>query len=259
MSSRAFAISDDDAADLNRLKARVGLSGPDFETWPLNLEHVQNLFNGSVQTETGKNWTRPYLTMVANDHAENRRFVSELMTGGYLEQICNKTKRVPFGIRRLRVYFIGSISRYLMGNFPRQVKKLRKSCVRLKYDLSMQQLQEEVFPKTLALLNPFLDAVKSGISVKTFEAVAMGVPVVTSLAGFRGLEQCGRRLDKAGLLTPSTAPGYVDFISNRLVDPESAAQFSSTQRDILRGCVAEQRAEKKGVCMMKRGRGRQAA
>jgi hypothetical protein len=259
VSSRAIAISEEDAADLNRFKARLGLPGPDFEAWPLNLDHMQNLFNASAQAEIRDNWTQPYLTMVANDHAENRRFVSELLTGGYLQQICDKTKGVAFGIRRLKIYFVGSISWYMVGSFPGQVAKLRKSCVRLKHDVSMQQLQEEIMPKTIALLNPFLEVVKSGVSVKTFQAVAMGVPIVTSMAGFRGLEECGKRLNKAGLLASGTASGYVDLISNRLVDPEKAAQFSLMQRDILRACVTEQRSQKQNACMMKRSRGNQTA
>jgi len=259
VSSRAMSISEVDAADLNRMKTRLKLPGPDFEAWPLNLEHVEDLFNSSIQTETPGNWTQPYLTMVANDHAENRRFVSELISGGYLDEICNKTKAVPWGIRRLKVVFVGTISWYMMSQFPGKMAKLRKSCVRTKMEVSMEQLQRDIMPKTLAILNPFLGAVNSGISVKTFEAVAMGVPIVTSMAGFRGLEECGKRLNKAGLLAPGTAAGYVDLINTKLVDPANAAKFRSMQRDLLHACVVEQKAEMQNACKTKSGRGSQVA
>mmetsp|Transcript_88985 Transcript_88985/g.235395 ORF Transcript_88985/g.235395 Transcript_88985/m.235395 type:complete len:464 (+) Transcript_88985:66-1457(+) len=259
VSSRAMSISDVDAAELNRMKSRLGLPGPDFEAWPLNLEHVEDLFNSSIQTETPQNWTQPYLTMVANDHAENQRFVTELIRGGYLDEICNKTKGVQRGIRRLKVVFVGTISWYMMKRFPDDMARLRKACVRLKVEVSMEQLQSDIMPKTLAILNPFLSVVNSGISVKTFEAVAVGVPIVTSMAGFRGLEECGKRLNKAGLLAPGTAAGYVDLINTKLVDPANAAKFRSMQRDLLRTCVVEQKAEMQNACKAKSGRGSQVA
>ncbi|CAK0878304.1 unnamed protein product [Prorocentrum cordatum] len=259
VSSRAMSISDVDAAELNRMKSRLGLPGPDFEAWPLNLEHVEELFSSSLQAEIPQNWTQPYLTMVANDHAENRRFVSELVSGGHLDEICDKTEAVPSGIRRLKVVFVGAISRYMMSKFPGKMARLRKSCVLMKMEVSMEQLQRDIMPQTLALLNPFLDTVNSGISVKTFEAVAMGVPIVTSMAGFRGLEECGKRLERAGLLASGTAAGYVDLISTKLVDPEKAAKFRSMQRDLLHTCVVEQKAEWQNACVTKIGRGSQVA
>jgi hypothetical protein len=247
VSSRAMAISQSDADELNRLKAHDGLSGPDFEAWPLNLEQVGNLFSRSPRTEPEADKT--YLTMVGNDHAENRRFVSELVTGGHLHDICNSTGAI---LRRgakykfFQVYFIGTIARFLQITFPDEVAQLRQSCLRLRYEVSMEHLEERILPNTVAILNPFLETVKSGISVKTFEAVAMGVPIVTSVAGFRGLEECGDRLNRAGLLSTNTAAGFVDLIKNKLANPNST--FVSKQRDIMRTCVIEQKMSEDELC-----------
>jgi hypothetical protein len=110
----------------------------------------------------------------------------------------------------------------------------------------MEHLEERILPNTVAILNPFLETVKSGISVKTFEAVAMGVPIVTSVAGFRGLEECGDRLNRAGLLSTNTAAGFVDLIKNKLANPNST--FVSKQRDIMRTCVIEQKMSEDELC-----------
>jgi hypothetical protein len=240
VSSRAMSISARDAAELNRLKASEEIPGPSFETWPLSLEQVGNLFNRSNLPKTVEGESETYLTMVANDHAENRRFVSELVTGGHLEQICSLRS---IGARALKVCFVGSIARYIQMTYPREVSRLQRYCLRLKYEISTQQLEEKIFPMTVAILNPFLETVNSGISVKTFESVAMGMPIVTSMAGFRGLEECGTRLDQAGLLATNTAAGYVDVIKNKLVNPETSLAFTAMQQQIMRTCVAEQKRE----------------
>jgi len=52
VSSRAMAISQSDADELNRLKARDGLPGPRFEVWPLHLEQVGNLFSRGSRRES---------------------------------------------------------------------------------------------------------------------------------------------------------------------------------------------------------------
>jgi len=252
VSSRAMAISQSDADELNRLKARDELSGPRFEAWPLHLEQVANLFSRGPRRESEADGSATYLTMVANDHAENRRFVSELVTGGHLNDICNSTgailSRRGAKYKFFQVYFIGTIARFLQGTFPNEVAELKQSCVRLRYEISMEHFEERILPNTVAILNPFLETVKSGISVKTFEAVAMGVPIITSLAGFRGLEECGARLDQAGLLSVNTAAGFVDLIKNKLANPETSSTFVSMQRDIMRACVVEQRRSEEGSC-----------
>lgn len=246
VSSRAMAISQRDADELNRLKARDGLSGPDFEAWPLHLEQMGKLFSRSPRTESEAENSATYLTMVGNDHAENRRFVSELVTGGHLDDICNSTGAIlarGSTYKFFQIYFVGTIARFLQGAFPDEVAQLKQSCVRLRYEVSMEHLEERILPNTVAILNPFLETVESGISVKTFEAVAMGIPIVTSMAGFRGLEDCGARLDQAGLLATNTAAGYVDVIRNKLLNPEASLAFAAMQREIMRTCVAEQSRE----------------
>jgi len=240
VSSRAMSISAKDAIELNRLKASEAIPGPSFETWPLNLDQVRNLFNRSNMPKTGEGESERYLTMVGNDHAENRRFVSELVTGGHLERICSLRSAGALG---LKVLFAGSIARYISDTYPGEASRLQSSCLRLKYEISAQQLEDTILPITAAILNPFLGTVNSGISVKTFEAVAMGMPIVTSMAGFRGLEECGARLDHAGLLATSTAAGYVDIIKNMLVSPEAYLAFAAMQQEIMRTCVAEQKRE----------------
>merc|ERR1719293_551859 len=88
-----------------------------------------------------------------------------------------------------------------------------KGCVRLKHDVSMHRMQNDILPKSVAILNPFLEEIPSGISVKTYEAVATCMPLVTSLEGFRGLEDCASKMQSAGLLARSTVPGYERFIT----------------------------------------------
>jgi len=252
VSSRAMAISQSDADELNRLKAHDGLSGPDFEAWPLRLEQVGNLFNRSQSRESeSDDSSATYLTMVGNDHAENRRFVSELVTGGHLTDICNSTGAILARggkYKFFQIYFVGTIARFLQITFPDEVAQLKQSCLRLRYEISMEQFEERILPNTVAILNPFLETVQSGISVKTFEAVAMGLPIVTSVAGFRGLEECGERLSQAGLLSTNTAAGFVDIIKNKLANPETSSTFVSTQRDIMRTCVTEQKRSEEGWC-----------
>jgi len=211
------------------------------------------LFNRSAwsQTEREEEGSKTYLTMVANDHAENRKFVSELVTGGHLERICNFTQEITgIGSQQMKIYFIGNIARFVKFNFPDQVSRLSSEtgCLRFKFDISMKQLEERILPNTAAILNPFLETINSGISVKTFEAVAMGIPIVTSIAGFRGLEKCGARLNEAGLLATNSASGYVDLIRNKLVNPEVSFAFTQMQQSIMRTCVAEQKEEMKDLC-----------
>jgi len=249
VSNRAMSISASDALELNRLKASEKIPGPSFEAWPLSLEQVEALFNRSARSTTDEDAPQTYLTMVANDHAENRKFVSELVTGGHLERICNLTRSITgIGAQEMKVYFIGNIARYVKFTFPEEVSRLKDSCLRFKYEITMKQLEERVLPNTVAILNPFLETLNSGISVKTFEAVAMGIPIVTSMAGFRGLEKCGARLNEAGLLATNTAAGYVDIIRNKLINPEVSSSFTQMQQNIMRACVAEQKQDMKDLC-----------
>jgi len=216
----------------------------------MSLEQVRKLFPESVVNEStservGNTHEEAYITLIANDHQQNRRFVSELLTTGALKRICDSISGLPEGTRRPLVLFVGTIAWYLTQQYADLVRDLRlNGCVRIKREVSMQQLQHDILPKSVAILNPFLEEIPSGISVKTYEAVATCMPLVTSLEGFRGLEDCASKMQSAGLLARSTVPGYERFITERLLDPVNASLFRRTSTKIMSTCLEQGSAKK---------------
>jgi len=252
-SSQAYALTQSDASALNQLKASNGIKGPDFEVWPMRLEQVRKLFPNNVVSETtsdhvGENLK--YITMIANNNHQNSIFIKRLMNSGGLKRICDSIWALPKSAKRPQIFFVGTIAKWMQDEFKDSIKDLRGSnnvgCVRFEDDVTMDRMND-ILHRSIAVLNPFVREIPSGISVKTYEAVATGMPLLTSLEGFRGIEDCASKMQNANLLVPSTVQGYVKFIKEHILDPVKATEFRRNSTRVMSTCLNSDSTKKSKI------------
>merc|ERR1712183_766486 len=89
--------------------------------------------------------------------------------------------------------------------------------------------------------NPFLISIASGISVKTYEAMSQGFPIVTSSHGLAGL---GNIKDCKKLPMPNdpSSPGQLaSFFLKHVVDDKGYKAFVRKMKHVSRSCLKGQK------------------
>merc|ERR1719220_371441 len=168
--------------------------------------------------------------MVANDHAVNREFTARLFSLGVAREWCRKF---------VTLLFVGTISNYV-GELARSHLGLPDGCIVAAGVQSRRVLAQQILPRTLALLNPFWRDLKSGISVKSYDAVAAGIPLVTSVHGLRGLKSCGAPKLALGAKEADDESQYIDFVERLLFNPDNYALLAEAVLQLRNNCTTEQ-------------------
>jgi len=228
---QVFTLTDTDAALVEGLLRLPGVPAPDgpVRAWPLRLGHLVRL--QQEQAENGdKLQNRTFLTMVANDHAANKEFTERLFSTGAVNRWCE---------RAATVMFVGTIGSFVNGIRP-QYPGLPDDCVVSAGVQSDRVLAQHIMPRTLAVINPFWRDLRSGVSVKSFEALAAGVPFVTSVFGLRGLEDCGP-LDLAlGAKQADDVEEYVDYVERLVLRAPMYSLLTAKVQRLRSACAAQQ-------------------
>lgn len=241
VASRVFTLTDVDAELVADLFQRHSITdmGP-VRAWPLRLQRLEMLqreeqlaLGGDPSSAYFLSERRVYLTMVANDHVANREFTERLFSSGVADRWCKKS---------LTLMFVGTISDYVASLRP-FYPGLPSSCVLTVGVQSRTVLAQRILPRTLAILNPFWRDLRSGISVKSYEALAAGVPLVTSVHGLRGLEFCGAPKLALGLKEADDVAQYADFVDRLLLDQKNYGLLTAEVLRLRTACAAQQEAD----------------
>lgn len=184
-----------------------------IDVWPLRLRHLTRLkFALEEQRKKVMDESKFHFTVVADRHKVNQDMTNRMFEGGMLEKLCAIAN----------VHFVGNIK----GHIEILMKDNGKfaNCVRFNKKMRDAKLVTEVLSKTLAIVNPFFYDVGTGISVRSYEAIAAAIPVITSDFGLRGLEACG---DYAfGVKNPDAdnVKAYMLPLSGTIGSPQSLYQ-----------------------------------
>jgi hypothetical protein len=263
VSSRAAALTSMDRDLFNKIKRDSAIDGPNFRVWPMRLEKLSALAASNRPGAPERSYkptsrcdaSKKYLTITANKHLENVKFVREFFISGGLEKVCagidnlhaqgHSSKSTP------KVLFVGGICSYIEESLGKQLRSLRarhSSCVELRGEVSTFDLYHEIYPQSRAVVNPIPSVLTTGISVKTYQSIALQVPLITSQNGLRGLEHCRAELDSRRLLALESPLHYSDLIVSRLLDSKDACEFQQQYLRTLATCLNKTtRAQKKLV------------
>jgi len=263
VSSRAAALTSMDRDLFNKIKRDSAIDGPDFGVWPMRLEKLSALaasnrpgaLERSYKSTTRCDTSKKYFTITANKHLENIKFVREFFISGGLEKVCagidSLHSQEPSSTSHPKVLFVGGICSYIEESLEKQLRSLRArhgNCVELRGEVSTFDLYHEIFPQSRAVVNPIPSVLTTGISVKTYQSVALRVPLITSQNGLRGLEHCRAGLEARQLLALESPLDYSDMIVRRLLNASAACEFQQQYLRTLATCINKTtRAQKRLV------------
>jgi hypothetical protein len=247
----------------NKIKRDSAIDGPNFRVWPMRLEKLSALATSnrpgaperSYKSTSRCEASKKYLTITGNKHLENVKFVRQFFVSGGLDKVCagidnlhsqgHSSKSTP------KVLFVGGICSYIEESLGKQLSSLRarhSNCVELRGAVSTFDLYHEIFPRSRAVINPIPSILTTGISVKTYQSIALQVPLITSQNGLRGLEHCRAELDSRQLLALESPLHYSDMIVSRLLDSNASCEFQQQYFRTLATCINKtKRAQKKLV------------
>jgi len=232
VSRRVITLTEADARATLEAMQRYGIPAPGpVMAWPLRLRHLTRL-RAEEAAGVNKTLDRKYLTMVANDHNVNDDFLAQFFASGVIERLCAGGAVLVF------VGAIGDFVNFVRPLFPH----VGKDCLYTEGLLSGMALERFVMPKTLAMLNPYFEDLGTGISVKSYEALAAAMPVVTSVHGLRGLEDCGAT--SAGVVLPpkdaDDPDAYARFVEGRVLNATEYPKLVDQVRRLRADCVSMQ-------------------
>jgi hypothetical protein len=148
----------------------------------------------------------------------------------------------------VRVVFAGEISNFIEDKILKNVsiKKFPEyDCVDLRGKVSDSEFKDDIVPTTRAVLNPFLEKVQSGISVKSWEAIANTLPLITSKEGLHGLGCAEKTLSRSGHLykrdTPGETKNFMDFVVKNALNPRRYLKWVSKVKEARAKCLAQQK------------------
>lgn len=227
-----------------------GIRNVNVPVWPMRIRGLSELLPSqgfdaqSVISDTmtqllltpgHMNIGRKYITMVANNHVVNRQNVGKLFKSGAVARICDavRLKRSP-----VKLLFLGGIA----NEARTLVNATRGStdCVEV-VDKFVQEedLRSSILPNTRAVLNPFFFDVRSGISVKTYEAIMGGYPFITSKFGLHGLldiQGCSFQTPQ----DPENLDDFASFVVQNVVEDSGYRRFIRQFSAASKTCIQRQ-------------------
>lgn len=228
ISKQIFTLTSQDADNVRSDLQKLWLAGPPVKVWPMRMSELARLFPQRAPMKTMHTRT---LTMIASTHPANWQIIKDLLVSGALEKIC----KLGHG---LRVAFVGSIARF--RPLDSVGHKGTYNCVKIYGGLPDTVLTGQIMPKTVAILNPIMTPIASGITVKSYEAIALGIPIITSAHGLLGLEECARQpLLNAGLLLDAARidDTLVDFVRRYVDDRNGYKVLENVTRSLASRCI----------------------
>jgi hypothetical protein len=254
-SIRNFAITQSDAANMNLERMPVALVSQPFAVWPLRMSQLLQLMPERSKTPPEE---RHFLLMLGTAHPHNLAFINMWFDRGGMDSFCRIVAGAALPGARMtndrgsasssrvftassKVLFGGEIAKYIKDSIFVTEEQMShySDCVELRDSVSDEELQQQIIPHTRAIFNPVLDNIGSGVSIKSYEAIANGLPLVTSSHGLNGLEECVvSPLLAAGFLPHSDSiTDYIDFISTHILEKEAYLEVFSKVGTLAQACV----------------------
>mmetsp|Transcript_84730 Transcript_84730/g.159677 ORF Transcript_84730/g.159677 Transcript_84730/m.159677 type:complete len:1370 (-) Transcript_84730:28-4137(-) len=241
-----IALTPEDAASLDlyqrRLQGIAMAKRRQTSVWPLRLRTMGKLLGTEQQqmhlVNSNRQKVRKYLTMLGNNNQVNQENVKVLFESGALRRLCDAVK---LRNSTLQFLFIGGISHFVrtMLNLTVNTDTFpQPDCVLTWDHVTEDDFSKDVLPQTRAFLNPRFKQVRSGISVKSFEAFVTGVPLVTmrdSFAGLLGIPGCD-----VPMPADSSPDSLVQFIIENVIDWERYVDLAIHWAEASRTCEAGQ-------------------
>lgn len=245
--------------DLSLMREEMGeheVGDVSYRVWPMRLRNMGRLLPGqrfaareemsraALQRQTrgsGSGLADPegkkYLTMMGNNHPVNLLNIAHLFDDGIVARICSEVRKVGSPVK---ILFLGPLAKEV-HHFKMKAPGAPKStqCVEIVDGLvGEKELAENYLPQTRAVLNPFFFDVRSGISVKSFEAVTAGFPFITSAYGLHGLRHIGE-CQFPVVEQPADAESFSRFVLERVIDDAGyyafAQSFLAQSKDCMYG------------------------
>jgi len=227
------------AGDKNRMQSEMSAHGINtglaVRVWPMRLRNMQEAlpaFRFNARAPAKK-----LVTMIGNPHAVNTMMVNALFDSGAIGAICSAIRANGSPVK---ILFLGGISD--VAQAQKDAHAEQATCVNILHGyVNDRMLETKILPITRAVLNPFFEDVKSGISEKNFESVMSGVPFVTSSYGMHGLadevQSCsGYPLPKL----PNDPKYFAEFFIEHIVHESGYQQFASSFEKRSAECVRGQ-------------------
>lgn len=238
--STFYVLTAEDALRMSAHMRFHGITPLGMRVWPMRITNMARVLPEERfsldPTDQGISKKR-YVLMMGNHHPVNTKNLEELFDSGALNDICNEIESRSSPIKLLLTGAMTSVAQRIMARTRGNTK-----CVYIRDGfVSNQELSSDILPQTRAIMNPFFFDVKSGISVKSFEAIMEGFPLLTSFYGLHGLNdipQCVFPQPER----PSSAESFKDFLIKHVVIEDGlqgyrnfSKYFSKAAEDCIRG------------------------
>jgi len=240
LASTFYVLSEDDKERMMRHMKGRGIWREDLAilVWPMRIRNMWGLlpWERFTYTEYEK---KDLVTMMGNHHAVNKQMVNHMFEHGIVGHICRQIKERKSNVK---LFFMGGLASFAKAAASHQKGKTDMSCVVTKTGFVPDAvLRTKIIPRTRAVLNPFFFNVNSGISVKNFESVMMGVPFITHRWGMHGLSDefgpCGWYPMPT---EPHSAEGFQEFFVRNVISRTGYAKFAEKFRTISPKCAHAQ-------------------
>merc|ERR1719162_811007 len=159
---------------------------------------------------------------MGNLHAVNRFMVTKMFTSQAVKKICAEIKQRGSDIKIVFMGGLASVAQEQMDLHPQASGCLD---VRTGY-MGDTELEENIYPHTRAVLNPFFEDVNSGISVKNFESIMSGVPFLTSTFGMHGLSDEIQACASFPMPTHGDSAAFAEFFIDKIVNDTGYLEFA---------------------------------
>jgi len=239
-----YVLTAEDAARMSSHISLHGITPLSVRVWPMRISNMAKILPEERFTpESGDQpiSKKRYALMMGNHHPVNTRNLEEMFGSGAVNSICNEIERRSSPVKLLLTGAMTGVAQRLMDK-----EKGNTNCVEIRDGfVSNEELAQEILPQTRAIMNPFFFDAKSGISVKSFEAIMEGFPLLTSFFGLHGLNDIPDCIFPQPE-QPSSAASFKDFVIKHVViddGPRGYRNFSQYFGKAAEMCIRGQDAK----------------
>jgi len=234
-SARAYALSLGDKLVMDAaLKVNDEWPRVPVGVWPLDLTTFSKVLEaeGAVRPRRSTNIHRGAVVMIAAHHAVNVEMALAMLSRDFTSALCS-------GVHSAQLIIVGGVQENeAVSNLYEKASEEVRTCIKLTGKLPSQELAK-IMNEASALLNPYMRHIDSGIAVKVYEALAQGMPLITTDYGINGLHDC---IPKDLLVSdPGNLTAYAEFIHKNVRDPHAYEVFQTRWRTTRQNCFDMQK------------------
>lgn len=240
--STFYVLTAEDASRMSSHMRSHGIQPLAMRVWPMRIANMAKVLpEERFMPDTGEDVPvakKRFALMMGNHHPVNTKNLEELFDSGALNDICNEIEKRESPVKLLLTGAMTAVANRLLQSH----RQVNTKCVEIREGfVSNEELATTILPQTRAIMNPFFFDVKSGISVKSFEAIMEGFPLVTSYFGLHGLNDIPECIFPQPT-DPMAASSFKDFLLTHIVDDDGplgyrnfSTYFSKASENCVRG------------------------